>query len=247
MNHKVRGALFFCLQTRLIDRISSHLVQEMMKRSIRNFSVLVWLVFFAAGCSSFHEVSVVSHGDEVAIKQAELEEVVVHEPPPPVVELEAVQSQEVQSIVIPPIHATHPVAPPLASASAKTSMSPDIFAQSADDSTLPWTLADVFFDFDQIVIRADAIPLLEENARVLLKRYANRDVLIQGHCDERGTDAYNFILGKRRAKAVKDYLVDLGVPSLQLHVLSLGKSQPFCLQRTIPCLRQNRRAHFVLK
>ncbi len=112
---------------------------------------------------------------------------------------------------------------------------------------LPWTLQDVFFDFDQMAIRQDAIPILEQNAKVLLKRYANRKILIQGHCDERGTEAYNFILGERRARAVKDYLINLGVAGSRLRVLSLGKSQPFCLQRTIPCFRQNRRAHFVLK
>ena len=57
---------------------------------------------------------------------------------------------------------------------------------------------------------------LEQNAKVLLKRYANREVLIQGHCDERGTEAYNLILGERRATAVKNYLVDLGVAVSQL-------------------------------
>ena len=109
------------------------------------------------------------------------------------------------------------------------------------------TLQDVFFDYDQMAIRRDAIPLLERNAKVLLKRFANREILIQGHCDERGTEAYNLILGERRATAVKNYLVNLGVTASQLRVLSLGKSQPFCLERTISCFRQNRRAHFILQ
>ncbi len=123
----------------------------------------------------------------------------------------------------------------------------DIFAQSAVDTMLPWTLQDVFFDYDQIAIRPDAVSVLEQNALVLLKRYPNRDVLIQGHCDERGTESYNLVLGERRATAVKNYLVNLGVPTSQLRVLSLGKSQPFCMERTLACFRQNRRAHFVLK
>ena len=122
-----------------------------------------------------------------------------------------------------------------------------ILAQSADESTLPWTLEDIFFDYDQMSIRRDAIPLLEQYAKVLLKRYPNQDVLIQGHCDERGTEEYNLILGERRAQAVKEYLVDMGIPSANLRVLSLGKNQPFCLQHTHGCLQQNRRAHFVLK
>ena len=122
-----------------------------------------------------------------------------------------------------------------------------ILAQSADDSRLPWTLEDVFFDYDKITIRQDAIPRLQQNSKVLLRRYPDREVLIQGHCDERGTEEYNLVLGERRARAVKRFLVDLGVPAAQLRVLSLGKSQPFCLQRTHACFQQNRRAHFVLK
>ncbi len=220
----------------------------MMKRPILNFGFLVLLFCFTVSCSSFHEVSVVSHGDEVeAVKEAELEEVVIVESPALDVDQASVNFPEIPPIPTSPIQPVTPINPPRSSESAKRYVGPDIFAQSAADSELPWTLEDVFFDFDQMVIRKDAIPLLEQNAKVLLKRYPNREVLIQGHCDERGTEAYNFILGERRASAVKDYLVNLGVSDSRLRVLSLGKNQPFCLQRTIPCLRLNRRAHFVLK
>ncbi len=220
----------------------------MMKRPILNSGVLVLLLCFTVSCSSFHEVSVVSHGAEVeAVKKAELEEVVIVESPALDVDQVSVDFPEIPSIPSSPIQPVTPINPPRSSESAKISVGPDIFAQSADDSSLPWTLEDVFFDFDQMVIRKDAIPLLEQNAKILLKRYPNREVLIQGHCDELGTEEYNFILGERRATAVKNYLIDLGVSASQLRVLSLGKNQPFCLQRTIPCLRLNRRAHFVLK
>ena len=220
----------------------------MMKRSLVNVGILIFLFFFDVSCSSLHEVSVVSHGDEVAeVKEVELEKVVVVESPPLTVDQVPVKFPEAPPIPTQPHRSASPIRPPVPSTSAKTSVSQDIFAQSADDSLLPWTLEDVFFDFDQMVIRMDAIPVLEQNAKVLLKRYADREVLIQGHCDELGTESYNFILGGRRANAVKNYLVDLGVPASQLRVLSLGKNQPFCLQRTIPCLRLNRRAHFVLK
>ena len=220
----------------------------MMKRPILNFGFLVLSFCFAVSCSSFHEVSVVSHGDEVAaVKEAELEEVVIVESPALDVDHASVDFPEMLPIPTSPILPVTPIYPLRSSESAKRPVGPDIFAQSAADSELPWTLEDVFFDFDQMVIRKDAIPLLEQNAKVLLKRYPNREVLIQGHCDERGTEAYNFILGERRASAVKDYLVNLGVSDSRLRVLSLGKNQPFCLQRTIPCLRLNRRAHFVLK
>lgn len=216
------------------------------KRPLVNFWILSFSLFLTIGCSAFHEVAVVSHGDEVAgVKEAESEKAGVVISAPPELDLSPIPLKQKEPIPLPllPVPITPPVVPP----SPKTPASPDIFGQSADDSTLPWTLEDVFFDFDQMVLRRDAIPLLEQNAKVLLKRYANREVLIQGHCDERGTEAYNLILGERRATAVKNYLVNLGVGASQLRVLSLGKSQPFCQQRTISCFRQNRRAHFVLK
>jgi len=122
-----------------------------------------------------------------------------------------------------------------------------IIAQSADDSLLPWTLEDVFFDYDQYSIRKETVPTLKQNAQVLLKRYPTREVLIEGHCDERGTEEYNLILGERRAIAVKNYLVNLGASASSIRVLSLGKNEPFCLQPTPRCFQQNRRAHFVLK
>ncbi len=126
-------------------------------------------------------------------------------------------------------------------------MGSGITAQSADDSLLPWKLEDVFFDYDQYSIERETVPTLMQNAQVLLKRYPTREVLIEGHCDERGTEEYNLVLGERRAMAVKNYLVDLGVTASSIRVLSLGKHEPFCLQSTLRCFQQNRRAHFVLK
>jgi len=210
----------------------------MQKRSRWNIGIFSLSFFFIVGCSSFHGVTVVSHGDEgVAVENAVLEPTSVSSPPPIVIDSIFSQSEKIEKAPIPPV---------TPSTSGTTSLGETILSQSSEAFTLQWTLEDVFFDFDQIEIRRDAIPHLEQNAKVLLKRYANREVLIQGHCDERGTEAYNFILGKRRAMAVKNYLVDLGVEASQLRVLSLGKNQPFCLQRTIACFQQNRRAHFVL-
>lgn len=194
------------------------------KRLSIDYVFLALFLLVTVGCSAFHEVTVVSHGDEVA----------------PVKEL--APEQEAKRLTLPV-----PIPPPLTPPDSNRSVEKEIFSQSAEDTTLPWTVQDVFFDYDQMAIRRDAIPILEQNAKVLLKRYPKREVLIQGHCDERGTEAYNLILGERRASAVKNYLVNLGVTSSRLRVLSLGKSQPFCPERTIPCFQHNRRAHFVLK
>lgn len=118
--------------------------------------------------------------------------------------------------------------------------------QPIDVSKLPKTLSDVFFDYDQSKIRSDAIKALETNAKVLIGRYPGKKVVIQGHCDERGTLEYNIVLGERRAQAVKNYLVDLGVPEKDLQIISYGKEKPFCLDHTYKCWQQNRRGHFVM-
>jgi peptidoglycan-associated lipoprotein len=224
---------------------------KMRKRHLAKFGILSLFLLLTIGCSAIHEVSVVSHGDEAAgIEETVPEKGSVTASAPPVIGSAFPQfepEERTLSSPVLPMAKPVPITPPPVSPTAKGSIKKEIFSQSAEDTTLPWTLQDVFFDYDQMAIRRDAIPILEQNAKVLLRRYANRGVLIQGHCDERGTEAYNLILGERRATAVKNYLVDLGVAASQLSVLSLGKSQPFCLKRTISCFRQNRRAHFVLK
>ena len=105
-------------------------------------------------------------------------------------------------------------------------------------------LTDVFFDFDQYAIRSAAVPVLEKNAALLKHTYKDSTVLIGGYCDERGTVEYNLELGKRRAQAVKDYLVDLGVEKSRIQIVSYGKEKPFCTESTASCWQQNRRGHF---
>ena len=104
-------------------------------------------------------------------------------------------------------------------------------------------LSDVFFDFDRFVIRDDARSGLETNAG-LLKSQSSEKILIEAHCDERGTSAYNLVLGERRAQATAQYLRDLGVPSSQMQITSYGKERPFCTEHSEACWQSNRRAHF---
>lgn len=106
------------------------------------------------------------------------------------------------------------------------------------------TLGDVFFDFDQYQIRKDAMPILDASA-LWLRANANKTALIEGHSDERGTLAYNLVLGEKRARAAKKYLQDSGVPASQLQITSYGETRPSCTQQSEACYRQNRRAHFV--
>jgi peptidoglycan-associated lipoprotein len=108
-------------------------------------------------------------------------------------------------------------------------------------------LGDVYFDYDRFSIRKDAIPVLQENAQALVAALSNKNIVIEGHCDERGTESYNMVLGERRANAVKEFLVDLGVPGDKLEVMSYGKEKPFCSDQNEQCWQENRRGHFVLR
>lgn len=105
-------------------------------------------------------------------------------------------------------------------------------------------LADVYFDYDKFAIRSDAATALEGNARQL-KAQSGWSLLIEGHCDERGTVDYNLVLGEKRARAVKKYLEDLGVPSAKVQITSYGKERPSCAEHSDECWQKNRRAHFV--
>ncbi len=88
-------------------------------------------------------------------------------------------------------------------------------------------IGDVFFDFDQSELRADARDRLAKNAE-FLAAHPQFTVTIEGHCDERGTNEYNLALGDRRAAAARDYLQSLGVAADRLRTISYGEERPFC-------------------
>lgn len=104
---------------------------------------------------------------------------------------------------------------------------------------------DVYFDLDKSDIRADARGSLQKDSD-WLKRWTTAQITIEGHCDSRGSAEYNLGLGSRRATAVKDYLVSLGVPAARVTIVSKGKEQPFCTEQDESCWQQNRRGHFVI-
>ncbi|GJL68033.1 MAG: hypothetical protein NPIRA06_06680 [Nitrospirales bacterium] len=122
---------------------------------------------------------------------------------------------------------------------------PEIIEEKAED--LLKSLGDIYFDYDRFSIRKDAISVLLENAQTLASGLSNNKIVIEGHCDQRGTESYNMVLGERRANAVREYLVDLGVPSENLQVVSYGKEKPFCTDQNEACWQENRRGHFVVQ
>jgi len=83
----------------------------------------------------------------------------------------------------------------------------------------------VFFDVDQHTVRADAQSVLQKQA-AWLQKYPTVKLMIEGHCDERGTREYNFALGERRANAAKQYLVAQGIPATRITTISFGKENP---------------------
>ena len=104
---------------------------------------------------------------------------------------------------------------------------------------------DIHFDFDKFNIRDDAKPTLKKVADYLIKN-DKQSALIEGHCDERGTSEYNLGLGDRRARATRDYLVSLGLPSSRIEMVSYGKERPLCSEHNEECWAKNRRSHFVI-
>ncbi len=129
----------------------------------------------------------------------------------------------------PPAPAPAPVAPP-----------------APPPAPAPVPLKDVFFDYDRAVVRDDQKAALNDNAG-WLKANTKAKLLIEGHCDERGTAEYNLALGERRAKAVKDYLVGAGIPPDRISTISYGEERPFVLGHDESAWKWNRRAHFVLQ
>jgi len=108
-------------------------------------------------------------------------------------------------------------------------------------------LQDAYFDYDKSDIRGDARDALTRDATALksiLGDFPNATIVVEGHCDERGSAEYNLGLGDRRASAAKDFLVQLGVPGDRLRTISYGKERPVCTESTEDCWQRNRRAHF---
>jgi peptidoglycan-associated lipoprotein len=107
-------------------------------------------------------------------------------------------------------------------------------------------LKDIHFDFDKYDIWPGDAKILDENAK-WMKANPNYLILIEGHCDERGTNEYNLALGERRAKATMNYLVSQGVQAGRITLISYGEERPVCAEKNDACWSKNRRAHFLVR
>ncbi len=106
-------------------------------------------------------------------------------------------------------------------------------------------MQDVFFDYNEFTISEAGQQALVHDA-AWMKSHPEKKIRIEGQCDERGSQAYNQVLGEKRAKVVQRYLKDLGVVN-DLTVISLGKDRPWCAEHTEACYQQNRRGHVVVR
>ena len=104
----------------------------------------------------------------------------------------------------------------------------------------------VYFEFDSAELNAQNQNSLSQKAKWLQSHPQVAAILIEGHCDERGTDAYNMALGARRADAIKNYLIDLGVPNNKLETQSFGEEKPADPNHNEAAWAKNRRADFVV-
>ncbi|MBA3028904.1 MAG: OmpA family protein [Desulfobacteraceae bacterium] len=103
---------------------------------------------------------------------------------------------------------------------------------------------DILFDFDSAILNQDAIAVLQTKAEWL--RQNEGDIIIEGHCDERGTNEYNLALGDRRAMSAKTFLVDLGISAARVRTVSYGEERPIDPDSSEAAWIKNRRAHFVV-
>lgn len=106
-------------------------------------------------------------------------------------------------------------------------------------------LQDVFFGYDQWLLSDNGMAALNRDAQ-WLKSHPGSVMKVEGHCDERGTADYNVVLGDKRAKAARSYLIESGVSPQQVAIMSYGKERPFCTDAVESCYQQNRRGHVLL-
>jgi peptidoglycan-associated lipoprotein len=165
-------------------------------------------------------------------------------PPPPVAAPPSAPggptTAEPLSTTHPPLASTTPGAEPTSEMKSPEGMRPAVqdFAEVPD-------LKVVHFDFDRATIRPEDLAILDENAEWLKGNQVL--VLIEGHADERGTNEYNLALGERRAKAVRDHLVNKGVTADRINTVSYGEERPSCMDKGEACWKQNRRANSLVK
>ena len=139
-----------------------------------------------------------------------------------------------------------PPAPAPAPAPAPRALTEDeIFAKATvDELNKQGILADAFFALDSVELNPESRGTIQKNAEYMKRRMSTK-IMVEGHADSRGTNEYNLALAERRAGAVRDYLVSLGIAADRITIVSKGEEAPFCTEESESCWQQNRRGHFL--
>jgi peptidoglycan-associated lipoprotein len=103
---------------------------------------------------------------------------------------------------------------------------------------------DLYFDFNKADLRSDDVPVVQ-NDESFLAQHSSIKVLVEGHCDDRGSEEYNIALGASRAESAKEALVQRGVSAERIRTVSYGKEKPFCTEDNEDCWQKNRVDHFA--
>jgi len=139
-----------------------------------------------------------------------------------------------------------PPPPPPPAPQPKPPSEEEVFAsKTLEQLNAEKPLADVFFGYDSTDLTDESRAGLQKNID-WMKRWTSTKVMVEGHADSRGTNEYNLALGERRADAVRDYLVGLGLTADRITIVSKGEEQPFCSDENEACWQQNRRGHFII-
>jgi len=152
---------------------------------------------------------------------------------------------ESMTITTPPVEqpAVKPYEPPQEVVVVEEVKEPVVMAEEVVEEI---EVGDIFFAFDVYALSPEARKILANNAEIL-RGASGVKILVEGHCDERGTREYNLALGERRANSVKKYLVSLGISGSRIQTVSYGEDRPFKMGSNESAWKQNRRAHFVVR
>ncbi|HEY3839216.1 MAG TPA: OmpA family protein [Bryobacteraceae bacterium] len=164
-------------------------------------------------------------------------------PPQPAPTVAAATRTPADTGIATPAPAPAAQAPPVAT----NSRYPDKATRDRIDALLA-RISDAYFDYDQHTLRPDAVSTLQSDSvelRDILKQYPDYRLVIEGHADERGSEEYNLGLADERAVSAKNFLVQVGIPSQQISVVSYGKDKPVCQDHNESCWQKNRRIHII--
>ena len=139
-----------------------------------------------------------------------------------------------------------PPAPTPAPAPAPRALTEDEIFEKAtvDELNKQGILTDAFFALDSVELNQESRGTIQKNSEYLKRRMSTK-IMVEGHADSRGTNEYNLALAERRAGAVRDYLVSLGIAADRITIVSKGEEAPFCTEESESCWQQNRRGHFL--